>query len=98
MDQFKTRILNTNQLSLYSGKPLLIFYVKVDELVVFQIFKSLDNVEVQLELSFPIGESLVDSIDQCIQKVLKHSSYNRRSKIMMMMDDYYLTMHRCNLN
>ena len=98
MDQFKTRILNTSQLSLYFDKPVLIFYLKSSEIVIFQLFKSLDGFEVQLEMTHPIGDSLIDALDQVVKKVMQHSAYNRRAKVNMLMADCYLTMHRCNLN
>ena len=98
MDQFKTRILNTNQLSFYSGKPVLIFYVKVSSIVVVQLLKTLDGFDFHFELSFPMKESLIDALDDAIQKVIKHKDFNRRARVMMMLDDYYLTMNRLSLS
>tara|TARA_Y100001935_G_C17309684_1_gene514923 strand:- start:1669 stop:3156 length:1488 start_codon:yes stop_codon:yes gene_type:complete len=97
MDQFKTRILNTNLLAKYSDKPLLIFYVKVESLVVVQLLKTLDDYEFHFELTFPMGDSLVDSLDAAIQKVIGHKDFNRRAKVLMIMDDYYLTMNRFSI-
>ena len=97
MDQFKTRILNTNLLAKYSDKPLLIFYVKVESLVVVQLLKTLDDYEFHFELTFPMGDSLVESLDAAIQKVIGHKDFNRRAKVLMIMDDYYLTMNRFSI-
>jgi len=97
MDQFKTRILNTNLLAKYSDKTLLIFYVKVESLMVVQLLKTMDDYEFHFEQTFPIGDSLVDSLDAAIQKVMTHKDFNRRAKVLMMMDDYYLTMNRLSL-
>lgn len=94
MDQLKTRILNTNLLAKYSDRPLLIFYVKVQSLMVVQLFKTLDGFDINYELNFPLGESLVESLDTAIQQVINHKQFNRRAKVLMMLDDYYLTMNR----
>ena len=98
MAQFKMPTLNTNQLKLYSEKPLLIIFLRQSDIVVFQVFHELDSFVVQLEYSHAIKESLVDALNECLEKVKKDKAFIRRSKILMLMDDCYLTMHRTNLS
>jgi hypothetical protein len=65
--------------------------------VVVQLLKTLDDYELHFEQTFPMGDSLVESLDAAIQKIMAHKDFNRRAKLLMMMDDYYLTMNRFSL-
>ena len=80
MAQFKMPTLNTNQLKLYSEKPLLIIFLRQSDIVVFQVFHELDSFVVQLEYSHAIKESLVDALNECLEKVKKDKAFIRRSK------------------
>jgi len=95
MDPFKTLISNTNQLKLYSDKPLLIFFARAKDLIIFKVVKTLDGIELQLELNVPIKDTLIEAIGMAFQKMAIENG--RQLKMIMIMDDVYLTMHRVQL-
>ena len=97
MDQFKTPILNINQLKLYSDKPFLIFFLREFDIVIFQLLKTLDGIDIQYELNIPIKTSLMEDLETAIKQVIKDLGVESRPKILMILDDYYLTMHRFQL-
>jgi hypothetical protein len=98
MAQFKMPTLNTNQLKLYSPKPVLMLFLKPSSIVAFQLFKDLDEFQIQLEISIDIGESLIESLTELLKKIVGHKSFNRRAKIIMLTDDCYLNFYRTSIS
>ena len=95
MDQFKTRISNFKS-SFLSETSSLIFYVRLNDIVVYQIIEVSKKLKVQFEVIEPINESVTDAINNVIKILFKNKSFNSKLAIQMVIDDHYLTMHRFN--
>ena len=94
MDLFKTRISSISSTFFKVNDSVLVFYLRVDDIVVYQINKRGANTVVDFEIIYAIKTSLIDSLAKLLKQVVKHKSFNEKSNIHMVIDDHYLTMHR----
>ena len=90
------RTLNIKSLFTKKYGPTLVFYLRVDDIVVYQINSSDKKTHVDFEIIYAIESSLIDSFAKLLKQVLKHKKFDKNASIHMVIDDHYLTMHRFN--
>ena len=98
MDQLKTYKLNFKQVKGFSITPVIVFYLKIDSILVFQLVEGDENVDIDFEFSVKTSDNLTDDIGNAIKQLNKQKKLAPRAKYSILVDDYYISMYRLSFS
>ena len=98
MDQLKTYKLNFKKVKGFSITPVIVFYLKINSIIVFQIKEGNENIDVDFEFSVKCTDNLNDDLENAIKQLNKQKKLAQRAKYCMLVDDYYMSMYRLSFS